>query len=76
MSDTFIIPVTESLLGTAEVRRRLDVSRPTLTRMCTKGIFPAPIKLQIGSIRWLESEVTAWIAAQASGPRVAYKLNQ
>lgn len=73
--DAVPIPVTESLLGCGTVCKRLDVSRDTLQRMCAKGRFPAPIKLETGSIRWLDSEVSAWIVRQAGRPRVVYKVD-
>ena len=63
----------DALLPASAVVLRVGFSRQSIIRMVTAGTFPAPIKLETGSIRWLESEVSDWVARQAQRPRVAYK---
>ena len=69
--------MSNALLPAAAVVRQVGFSRQTVTRMVAAGTFPAPLKLETGSIRWLESEVADWVTRQASDrPRVAYKVEQ
>jgi prophage regulatory protein len=43
---------------------RIGVSDTTLWRLVRAGKFPRPARLTGGTVRWLESEVNAWIAAR------------
>ena len=63
-----------TLLPASAVVRQVGFSRQSIIRMCAAGKFPAPLKLETGSVRWLESEIVDWIARQAEGPRVSYKM--
>ena len=65
--------MSNALLPASAVVRQVGFSRQSIIRLCAAGKFPAPIKLETGSIRWIETEIAEWIARQAEGPRVAYK---
>ena len=56
-----------SLVGVAEVCRRLDISRPTLYRMLKAERFPKPTYPGgMKSPRWRTDEVTAWIERESA----------
>lgn len=56
-----------TLLNQKQVMRMLSVgSRETLSRWIRQGLFPPPIKIGRGQLRWLRREVEDWIAAQAA----------
>ena len=54
--------MSERLLDTAEVMRRLSCGRTHLHNIIRRGEFPEPLKFGRMS-RWRESTVDAWIAA-------------
>lgn len=47
-----------------EVLDRVRISRSTLHAWCQKGLFPLPVKISDKSIRWVESDVDAWMASR------------
>ena len=51
------------LLRRAEVLDRVGMAKSTLYSRISAGTFPKPVSLG-ASVRWVESEVDAWIAAQ------------
>jgi len=53
------------LLRRAEVMDRVGLAKSTLYSRISAGTFPKPVNLG-ASVRWVESEVEAWIAAQIS----------
>ena len=56
-----------SLVGVAEVCRRLNISRPTLYRMLKAGRFPKPTYPGgMKSPRWRTDEVAAWIERESA----------
>lgn len=58
--------MSESLLTRAEVERRTGFKRTAIYARIAAGKFPKPIRdPDTGSVRWLESEVSAWIATVA-----------
>jgi len=42
------------------VAARYGVSRATIWRWVSEGIFPAPVKLTKGCTRWRESDLLMW----------------
>lgn len=53
----------ESLLPRAEVERRCGFKRSKLYMLIAAGTFPKPLRdPATGAVRWLESEVDAWVA--------------
>lgn len=61
----------EALLPRAEVERRVGFKRSAIYARIAAGKFPAPLRdPETGAVRWLESEITDWIAtAAATWPR-------
>lgn len=51
------------LISLAEVRMRVGLGKTTIYTRVAAGTFPKPVSLGTTS-RWVDSEVTAWIAAQ------------
>lgn len=49
-------------LRAEEVLSRVGLSRTAMYRLIDSGDFPRPVKTHRGgaSVRWVESEVTAW----------------
>lgn len=55
--------IQESLLTREEVERRVGLSRSTIYARMAAGTFPAARReVETGNVRWLASEVEAWIA--------------
>ncbi len=53
----------ESLLTREEVERRVGLSRSTIYARMNAGTFPAARReVETGNVRWLASEIDAWIA--------------
>ena len=48
------------------VRARVGLSRTSIWRAVRRGDFPAPRRLGLNSIGWVESEVASWIASRTS----------
>ena len=58
--------MSESLLTRAEVERRTGFKRTAIYARIAAGRFPKPLRdPDTGSVRWLESEVSAWISDAA-----------
>lgn len=52
------------LLRRADVLRLLDVDPSTLWRWRKAGVFPSPIKLTSGNLRWRKKDVDAWLESR------------
>ena len=63
---TFASPL---ILRRPQVEARTGLSRSTLYQYIQDGLFPRPVTLGPRAVGWLESEVTAWIAARAKAVR-------
>ena len=57
-------PTTETLLPRPEVQRRTGLGRTSLYALMARGDFPKSVKVTTTAVRWLESEVAAWIASR------------
>lgn len=55
--------MSEILLRLPEVIARVKLSRSTIYRRLEEGTFPRPRTLGTGCVRWLQSEIDAWIDA-------------
>lgn len=60
---------TPIILRRPQVEARAGLSRSTLYQYIQDGLFPRPVSLGARAVGWLESEVTAWIAARAKAVR-------
>lgn len=58
------IKAPKRYLREKEVLDRIGISRSTLHAWCRDNLFPLPRKISEKSIRWLESEVDAWMASR------------
>lgn len=60
--------VKTRLLRINEVTSRIGVSRTTIHRMVTKGLFPKSVPLIPGGIAraWVEVEVEEWLAQRVA----------
>ena len=58
------------LLRLPQVLDRVGLRTTRLYQLIGDGTFPAPVKLGARAIAFVESEVDAWIEAQAQKPRV------
>ncbi len=52
---------------TDEVLKRIQVSRPTLYRLLSSGLFPRPFKIGFRKNGWLKGDIDAWIDSRAEG---------
>jgi prophage regulatory protein len=60
---------TPIILRRPQVEACTGLSRSTLYQYIQDGLFPRPVSLGARAVGWLESEVTAWIAARAKAVR-------
>ena len=51
----------ERILRRAEVQARTGVSRSGIYAAIKSKTFPAPVKLGVRAVGWLESEIDGWI---------------
>lgn len=61
--------MAESLLIRREVERRTGLCCASIYKRMRENKFPKPVHLDPGerAVHWVESEVTAWIAARIGG---------
>jgi prophage regulatory protein len=52
--------LTDFLLRRTEVERIAGISRASIYRLMKSGKFPHPVSLGTGSVRWRQSDITAW----------------
>jgi prophage regulatory protein len=57
------------LLRLPQVMARVGLRPTRIYELMGDGSFPKPIRLGERAVAWLESEVDAWIVAQAEKPR-------
>jgi prophage regulatory protein len=51
-----------NLIGTAEIRARLNVSRQRADQITSHRAFPAPVVSLVGGRVWLRQDVEAWLS--------------
>ncbi len=54
----------QKLLRLPQVIERTSLRRSTIYEMMQAGTFPKPVKLNLRSNGWLETEIDAWLAAR------------
>ena len=54
----------DRLLRRAEVQRRCGLARSTIYRLMRAGEFPEPLQVGSRAVRWVETEVTAWLESR------------
>jgi prophage regulatory protein len=63
------------LLRLPQVMNRVGLRPTRIYELMGDGSFPKPIRLGERAVAWLESEVDAWIVAQAQKPRVEIRTS-
>lgn len=59
------LPTTKFLRRTS-VQEMTGLSRSTLYDLMAKGAFPRPIPVGAKAVRWVDTEIHAWMAAKIS----------
>jgi prophage regulatory protein len=68
--------MAERLLARADVERLTGFKRSAIYERVASGTFPAPRRERgTGTVRWLESEVQAWIDAWIAASEVGGKAD-
>ena len=52
----------ERLLTSKQIAEETGISRSTIYRLVQNGSFPKPIRVGRRCVRWLESDIKAWLA--------------
>lgn len=55
--------MTDRLIRLREVAERVGMSRATIYRKISLGLFPKPVSVGGQSVRWRESDIAGWMAA-------------
>lgn len=66
-------PASAAFLRFPAVIERTGLSRSTIYLRVNNGTFPAPLKIGVRAIAWLEAEIDAWLAATVKAARPAGK---
>jgi prophage regulatory protein len=53
--------MAHKILRLPDVIDRVGFSRSTIYDFVSKGRFPAPVRIGIRAVGWLESEIEAWV---------------
>lgn len=69
------IPGMCRLMRIREVLQLSGLSRATLYREIKSHAFPAPVKLSLRSVGWLQDDVTQWLQARVSQRGPTYQAN-
>ena len=58
----------DRLLRRPEIEQRCGLTRSTIYRLMDDDRFPRPVRVGPKAVRWLESDIDAWVASR---PRTA-----
>lgn len=61
----------QRLVRLPEIMARTSLSRSTIYTMMGEGRFPRPVKLNLRSNGWIESEVNAWLDSRIADREAA-----
>ena len=56
--------MSDKLLRRREVEELVGLSRASIYRWMRNGEFPLPVRTGSMSVRWKESDITAWIQSR------------
>lgn len=56
----------QKLVRLPEVIERTSLSRSTIYEMMAQGRFPRPVKLNLRSNGWVESEINDWLDSRVA----------
>ena len=62
MSQIYQETATDFLLRRSEVEKQTALSRASIYRLIHAGLFPRPVALGTGSVRWKQSSITLWLS--------------
>lgn len=51
------------LLSIGEVQQRVSMGRSTIYARIKSGLFPRPVSVSPGMVRWRDADIDAWIAS-------------
>jgi len=71
---TTVAPPLERLLNRDALAAVLSLSKASIDRMNASGRLPRPLHLSRGAIRWRQSDISAWLAANCPERTVFEKL--
>jgi prophage regulatory protein len=57
------------LLDINQVKQRVCLGTSTIYRFMDAGDFPQPMLIGTRAVRWLATDIDAWITARAAAPR-------
>jgi prophage regulatory protein len=60
-----------AILRRKQVEARTGLRRSTIYAKVATGEFPAPIRIGIRAVGWIEADVTAWLEARIAASRSA-----
>jgi prophage regulatory protein len=66
---------SERLLTRAEVEARVGLKRSAIYERMDTSAFPKPVRVGAG-VRWVESEIAAWIAARIAERDMGQNMGQ
>lgn len=69
MSDSSLQQTDLVLIDIHEVSAKVSLGVSTIYRMMKDGDFPASVSLAPRTVRWVSSEIDAWIAEKMTGRR-------
>ena len=55
---------TQILMSRKQVEELAGIGRSTIYKMMAEGRFPRPVKISEYGVRWIRSEVEAWIESR------------
>lgn len=61
--------MSDKFLRLGQVMAATGLSRSSVYAYMAAGTFPAPVNIGARSVAWIESDITAWIAARIAAPR-------
>jgi prophage regulatory protein len=64
------------LLRLEEVLARVPISKSSVLRQVSEGLFPRPVRVGERRVAWLEDEIVAWQAARVAARDAADQAGQ
>jgi prophage regulatory protein len=62
-----------TILRRKQVQARTGLSRSTIYLRVAQGTFPAPVRLGLRAVGWIESEISDWLAGRIAASRRAVR---
>lgn len=62
------------LLTRQQVEKLIGIKRSTIYKLMREGVFPEPIKISGGTVRWPKAELETWVNSRprARGERACH----